>query len=134
MVAYRYLRQAGETRNTPPLPSQIDVLHLRVAEDFIEAFLFADTALLPAAVRRADVAAVGIDPDIACLDPFRRFHRPGEIIGNDGRGEAVFDAVHLREHLFVIVPGHDRHDRAEYLFATDPHRRRDVVENRRRDE
>src|ERR1700761_9118528 len=112
---------------TAPLPAQIDVLDLRVAQYFLEALFFADAALLPAAIGRADIAPVGIDPDISRLDPFRRLHRGREIVGHDGGGEAIFQAVHLLDHVFVIVPGHHRHHRAEYFLAADPHRRRHAI-------
>jgi hypothetical protein len=68
------------------LLSHVDVLHLRIAEDFIEAFFLADAALLPAAVGRADVSAVRIDPDVAGFDALRGFHRLGQIVGDDSRG------------------------------------------------
>src|SRR6478735_482723 len=45
-------------------PPHIDVLHLRITDDFIEALFFADSALLPASIGRADIPAVGIDPDV----------------------------------------------------------------------
>jgi hypothetical protein len=42
--------------------------------------------------------------------------------------------LHLLEHVFVVVPGHHRHDRAEDLLLADAHRRRNLVKHHRRDE
>ena len=88
--------------------------------------------MLPPTIRCTDVAAVGIDPHITRLDAFGRFHCRGEVVGENSRRET--DAIDVREHLFVGVPNHHRHNRAEYLLAADPHRRRHLVEDRRRDE
>ena len=107
---------------------------MRIAEDFVETFLFADAALLPAAIGRSDVSATGIDPDIAGFDALGGFHGFGEIVGDDGGGQPVFHAVDSIEHVLVVVPRHHRHHRAENFFAADAHRRRDMVEDGRRDE
>src|SRR5215469_4490833 len=98
------------TEGYAQLPAHVDILDLRVAEDFVKTFLLADAALFPAAIRRSDIAAAGIDPHIARFDALGGFHRLGEIVSDDGRRQSVFDAVDFAEHVLVVVPRHYRHD------------------------
>src|SRR5262245_33020868 len=117
-----------------PLPAHVDVLDLGVAEQLAEALLLAEPALLPAAVRHPDVTAAGVDPHVPGLDALGRLHGLAQIVGHDGRGEAVFHAVGAVDHLVVVLPRHHGHDRAEDLVAADAHGRRDLVEDGGRDE
>src|ERR1700693_3124805 len=69
-------------QETQRSPSHIDVLHLRVTDDFIEALFFADSTLFPSAIGRADITAAGIDPDVARFDAFRCLHGLREVVSD----------------------------------------------------
>src|SRR6185503_12522788 len=105
-----------------------------IAQQFLEAFLDAEAALLPASVRLADVAAVRVDPDVARLHLLGGLHRQIEPVGDDCRGQPVLDAVHFREHVRRVGPGQHRHHRAENLFPRNAHFLLHAVEHRRPDE
>jgi hypothetical protein len=61
-------RSPSDQTGRVDLPAQIDVRDLRVAQDLVKAFFFADAALLPTAIGRADVAAAElIQTPPACL-------------------------------------------------------------------
>src|SRR6516164_5279699 len=136
LPAFLVLSQLHDTgmKHRQRSPPHVDILHPRIADDFVEALLLADSALLPAAIGRADIATIGIDPDVSRLNPFRGLHRLGEVVGDDRCGKTVFDRVHLPQHVLVVDPGHDRHHRAEYLLPAYAHGRSHFVENRRSNE
>jgi hypothetical protein len=66
-----------------------------------------------------------IDPYVSGLNPLRRPLSARDVIGEDGRRQAVLDRICPLEHLLLVAPLEDGHDGPEDLFASDAHRRLD---------
>ena len=93
-VSWNAVKEAGPKEgDRHGLPAHVDVLYSGVAEKLIQTFFLADAALFPAAVGGAEISALGVNPDITCLDALGSLHSLIQIIGDNGRSEPVHDAV-----------------------------------------
>src|SRR3990170_1214873 len=107
-----------------------DALDLGVAQELVQALFATDTALLDAAVRRAQRVPSGeIHPDVSGLDPPREAKGFRVIVRVDRRAEPVDDIVDLADHLVLVVPREDSHHRAEDLLLRDLHFMSHTVED-----
>ena len=121
-MSWNAVKEAGPKEgDSHGLPAHVDVLYSGVAEKLIQTFFLTDAALFPAAVRGTELSALGVNPDITRLDALGSLHSLFQIVGDNGRGESVHDAVGLLEHVLVVGPLHHRHHRPEDLLVTDAH-------------
>src|SRR5579863_2425434 len=91
------------------LQPHVNVLLLRIGQQFLETFLAANAGLFVAAERRAEeMLRDFVDPDKARLHGGRGAVRGGNIVGPDRSGQPVFDGVHLFKHLGFIAPFENR--------------------------
>src|SRR5206468_8433234 len=75
-----------------------------------------------------------VDVDLSCLESRCDAVRSGKVSRPYARGEAVVRVVGDADRLLLVVEGNHAGDRAEDLFARDPHIIRHAGVDRRLDE
>src|SRR5262249_5260645 len=114
-----------------PLEIDVDVLLAREAQQLLDAFLASDARLLVAAEGRAEeMLRHLVDPHESRLDGCRHAMRGDEIVGPDRAGQAIFNLVHLRQHLLLVAPFENGENRTEDLLLADAHVHGHVGEHR----
>src|SRR5918993_187847 len=105
-----------------PFQVHVNVLLLCEADEFLDAFLAAHPRLLIAAEGRAEEMARDlVDPDEAGLNRSREAVSLAHVVGPDRTCEAIFNPVHLAQHLALVLPPEDGEHGSENLLPGDPH-------------
>src|SRR5262249_40891362 len=94
-----------------------NVLRLSKETQRFFAALAADAALFHSPERNAQVAdEPAIYPDWAGVDPCSHAVGAAQVLGPDGRREAVFDVIGVIDHFVFAVEGRDCYDGTENFF------------------
>lgn len=105
-------------------------LNLRVSLEARLTKLAPNTALLHATKRHAEITIVaGVDPDHTSLNIRRHTVGTLNVLGEDGRAQAVGGIVGPANGLVFLDEGRNHHERAEHLLAVDAHVVLDVGED-----
>src|SRR5205814_9301989 len=100
----------------------VDVLDLGARQKLLDRLLAPDARLLVAAEGHPDPVLRGaVDPDKTGFDLRREPMRTFEIVGPDRAGQPDVEGVDALEHVVLVTPAQDAHDRSEDLLAADAH-------------